>query len=258
MDLNKKVVKIYLSPANHHKPYANGATEKSQMDKLAPCIKDILENRYIGAEVYLPTVFAANGQYNGRPEEAKRLGCDVYNALHTNAESNSATGGKATGACGFYHPDYQLSKTIATNAVQELNKICPFKSNRAARPAIYAQGLHINLGELRESAALGMCPVLIEHEFHDRLQGADWIVNHIEEIAEADAKALAKALGLRRKGDVNDDGEVDNLDAAAVLKYDAGLTELPPDQLAAADINGDGTVDNLDAAAILKHDAGII
>lgn len=56
-------------------------------------------------------------------------------------------------------------------------------------------------------------------------------------------------------GDVNDDGEIDSLDAAAVLKYDAGiLAEISE----AADVNGDGEVDSLDAAAILKYDAGII
>ncbi len=60
------------------------------------------------------------------------------------------------------------------------------------------------------------------------------------------------------KGDVNGDGYVDNLDAAAILKYDAGLSDLMDKQLASADVNDDGYVDNLDAAKILKYDAGII
>lgn len=56
-------------------------------------------------------------------------------------------------------------------------------------------------------------------------------------------------------GDVNDDGEIDSLDAAAVLKYDAGILR---DIADCADVNGDGEIDSLDAAAILKYDAGII
>jgi len=56
-------------------------------------------------------------------------------------------------------------------------------------------------------------------------------------------------------GDVNGDGYTDNLDAAVILKYDAGLTEEISE---AADVNGDDCTDNLDAVRILKYDAGII
>ncbi len=59
-------------------------------------------------------------------------------------------------------------------------------------------------------------------------------------------------------GDVNGDGKVNNLDATAVLKYDAGITELNDTEAAAADANGDAKVNNLDATMILKYDAGII
>ena len=59
-------------------------------------------------------------------------------------------------------------------------------------------------------------------------------------------------------GDVDGDGETDNLDAAYVLRYDAELAELDAYQLAVGDVNGDGEVDSLDAAQILKHDAGLI
>ena len=56
-------------------------------------------------------------------------------------------------------------------------------------------------------------------------------------------------------GDVNQDGEVDNLDALVVLKYDAGVINDIADN---ADVNKDGEIDNLDALAILKYDAGIL
>lgn len=57
-------------------------------------------------------------------------------------------------------------------------------------------------------------------------------------------------------GDVNGDGYADNLDAAKILRYDAGtLSEIDEE---AGDVNKDGNVDNLDAALILKYDAGII
>lgn len=54
-------------------------------------------------------------------------------------------------------------------------------------------------------------------------------------------------------GDVNGDGAVDNLDAAWVLQYDAGIRT----GIRNGDVNGDGNVNSLDAARILKYDAGI-
>ncbi|MBE6677389.1 MAG: hypothetical protein E7597_01155 [Ruminococcaceae bacterium] len=59
-------------------------------------------------------------------------------------------------------------------------------------------------------------------------------------------------------GDVTNDGETDNLDAAYILRYDAELTGLDVYQLAVGDVNGDGEVDSLDASQVLKHDAGLV
>lgn len=254
-------MKIFLSPANHYKSYAvPGRSEKEQMDKLAPLLKAELE-QYEGVEAYITEVYADTRQYDGRPEEARDIGADLYFAMHTNASGMSATGGKATGACGFYHPDYPESKAIAEAVVRELNAICPIKSNRAAQPAIYGWNWqYCNLGELRVPARYGIPPVLIEHEFHDRLDGARWIIANLPAIAAADARGIAKVLGLQKKrlkGDVNADGDVDNLDAALVLQYDAGLKDFTEAEKKAADVNNDGEVDNLDAAIILQHDAGI-
>ena len=58
-------------------------------------------------------------------------------------------------------------------------------------------------------------------------------------------------------GDVNNDGGTDSLDAAYLLKYDAGLLDQTQLELAEGDVNGDGRVDSLDAALILKYDAGL-
>lgn len=59
-------------------------------------------------------------------------------------------------------------------------------------------------------------------------------------------------------GDVNGDGDVDALDAAEILRSDAGLKTLEDNQKSLADVNNDGDVDALDAAKILQYDAGII
>lgn len=67
-----------------------------------------------------------------------------------------------------------------------------------------------------------------------------------------------ETLTVVMAGDVNDDGYTDNLDASAVLKYDAGISNMTDTQKTMGDINGDGCVDNLDAAVMLKIDAGLM
>ena len=59
-------------------------------------------------------------------------------------------------------------------------------------------------------------------------------------------------------GDVNGDGDVNSLDAAWVLKYDAEMLSVYRLGIIFADVNSDGNVDSLDAARILKYDAGIL
>ncbi len=247
----EKSYRIYISPANHHKPYVIGSyTEKQQMDKLAEYLVEELA-AYEDAIPVHTTVYSPDQSYVGRPQEARDKRCDLYVALHSNAG-----GGK--GACVFYHPALPLSKKTALEVVDELNRICPIKSNRAVQPAIYPwDSLYWNLGELREPAAYGIPPVLIEHEFHDTVEGASWIVSSLNEIAAADAFAIASSLGLKKKelkGDVNGNGRVDNIDAAQILRYDAGIIELSEEQKKQADYNGDGEVNNIDAVQILRDE----
>ena len=60
----------------------------------------------------------------------------------------------------------------------------------------------------------------------------------------------------RSRGDVNNDGAIDTLDATAVLSHLVNLEGYiltDPEDLEAADANNDGTVDTLDATYILSH-----
>jgi len=72
------------------------------------------------------------------------------------------------------------------------------------------------------------------------------------------ALEVAETLTIVVSGDVNGDGKINNLDATAVLKYDAAIINLGERELLEADVNADGKINNLDATAILKYDAGII
>lgn len=68
--------------------------------------------------------------------------------------------------------------------------------------------------------------------------------------------SVTEFTGVR--GDVNQDTKVNSLDAAMVLRYDAGLIKLEGKGAEMADVNGDGKVNSLDAAMILRYDAGLI
>lgn len=54
-------------------------------------------------------------------------------------------------------------------------------------------------------------------------------------------------------GDVNGDGEVDNIDAALTYAYFNDKCSFTEEQLSAGDVNGDGEVDNIDAALIYAY-----
>jgi hypothetical protein len=59
------------------------------------------------------------------------------------------------------------------------------------------------------------------------------------------------------KGDVDCDGDVDSIDAALVLQYDARLTATLP-CLWNADVNHDGDINSIDGTIILQIAAGLV
>lgn len=59
-------------------------------------------------------------------------------------------------------------------------------------------------------------------------------------------------------GDINGDGEIDNIDANAIYSYFNAVTELDESALKAADVNGDGEVDNMDAMMIYNYLNGTV
>ncbi|MCD8089171.1 MAG: leucine-rich repeat protein [Clostridiales bacterium] len=63
---------------------------------------------------------------------------------------------------------------------------------------------------------------------------------------------LDEAETEKGSGDINGDGNTDNIDAALILKDLSTLVSLTEEQKAAADVNGDGTVDILDTIEIIK------
>lgn len=81
----------------------------------------------------------------------------------------------------------------------------------------------------------------------------------VQKDVNAAARALTQELAKARLlGDVNNDGQVDTTDAAAVLRAAAELEELDELSHHAADVNLDGVSDTSDASLILQYAAEVI
>lgn len=190
---------IYLSPSNQpFNRYVVGDTnEKKEMEELAKQIQRILQKEY-DCTVIMAT-FSLGIDTTSRPKEAKDQGANIYVAIH----SNAGGGGQATGAMAFYHPKSTLSKELAQQMVEELNIICPIPSNRTTS---YQSGMDVFGGvgyaEIRLPYKYGLCPVLVETNFHDHPQIAKWMIDHKHRIANGYIQALVKVLGLVSKMDI--------------------------------------------------------
>lgn len=59
-------------------------------------------------------------------------------------------------------------------------------------------------------------------------------------------------------GDVDGNGQIDSMDALAVLQHEAQIKMLTEAYWQAADVDGNGQIDSMDALAILQKEAGIL
>lgn len=59
-------------------------------------------------------------------------------------------------------------------------------------------------------------------------------------------------------GDLNGDGEVNTIDASAIISYYYGKIELTADQISVADVNKDGEIDTIDASMVISYYYGKI
>lgn len=103
---------------------------------------------------------------------------------------------------------------------------------------------------------------------HEALTSGEYALKGRSGAAVADSARLATGMTVGNeagqsitvivRGDVNFDSYADNIDAAAILMYDAGLTGTAKYMELSGDLTGDGEIDNLDAAMMLRYDAGLI
>jgi len=192
-------MKLYLSPSNQpaNKYVVGNTNEKVEMEAVAAKVKAILDRDY-NCETVMATLSLGIGS-SERPQEAKNKGCNFYLAIHSNAAGGTPPC-SATGAVGFFHPDAPKSKPLMTAMVNELNAICPVKSNRSTSVASgMTQFNGSGYGEIRSPMQKGIQSALIEVNFHDNTAAAKWIIDSKDAIAAAIVKTVVATFGYTKK-----------------------------------------------------------
>lgn len=171
--------KIYLSPSNQDANiYAAGNTnEMIQCNKIAEAAKKYLEKH--GFEVKK----AAQGQNMWTSiYESNSWGANLHVPIHTNAFNGSVTGGTLI----MLHKVSGNNLKAGTAILNQLAPVTPGKD--------YAIQERSTLAELNATKAVA---VYIECEFHDTVDGANFIINNTDKLGEAIAHGICDYFGVK-------------------------------------------------------------
>jgi len=169
----KTMKSIYLSPSAQENNVGAGGygTEEQRMNQLCDLVEQKLKGRYKiyrnRPEMSLQQIVADS---NGKKP-------DIHLALHSNAG-----GGKGC-ECWICAKGGQAEK-LAQKVYGKVTSISPF----VGRGVKASKSLY----EVNKTTAPA---VILEAEFHDNEKGAAWIVEHMEQIAEAIAQGVMEHFG---------------------------------------------------------------
>ena len=205
---------IYLSPSTQEfNEYVNGlGTEEEWMNRLADAMEPQLTASGILFTRNTPDMTAASSIL-----ASNRGSYDLHLALHSNA-SGAGQEGRNRGILAFYYPGSPRGQRAAEFFVDGLKAIYPL-------PALVRTEPTTTIGEVRRTRAPA---VLLELGFHDNPEDAQWIVTHIDAMAESLVLSLTEYFGLPffpastpQRGEVR--VELGVLDVYARPNYDAAL-----------------------------------
>ncbi len=171
---------IYLSPSNQFtNPYAiKTYNEGDEMYKVGEAVKQILLDR--GYRVYMAR---RDSSINDRPNQANRMGADLYIPIHSNA------GGKQTGTYVFYNGAIQGCEEFSREIFDRLAALTGTAYSTSRHKEDYLCLLPDG-APFKEVMNPTMPLAFIEVEFHDKQDKAQWIVSHTQEIAKAIAEGI--------------------------------------------------------------------
>ena len=173
--------RIYLSPSlQPYNLYAGGGNEQQYMNLVADAMEPYLRTNGIQ--------YTRNriGMTLGDAIRESNAGYyDLHLALHSNAAAGNLAG-KVRGADVYYYRYSVRGKEAAEIIAENYKKIYPDPSKVTARATT-------TLAEVTKTNAPA---VLIETEYHDNPEGANWIRANIENIAKNLVESLTIYFGI--------------------------------------------------------------
>lgn len=165
-------IKIYLSPSNQDaNTYATGDTnEMVQCNKIAEVVKYHLERHNFEVKK------APQGQDMWVSiNESNSWGADLHIPIHTNAFNGTLTGGTLIMLYSTKGNNLKAGQAI-------FNQLAPITPGKD-----YSIRANPNLAELNSTNAVA---VYVECEFHDTVDGSNFIINNIDKIGKAIAHGV--------------------------------------------------------------------
>lgn len=174
--------KVYLSPSTQEENIGAGnfGSEEVRMNQITNVIAYHLIRH--GIVVYRND---PNMSLRRVVEDSNNKDPDFHLAIHSNA-------GGGRGSEVFCYQAGQVGEQEAWNIYNELSLITP-TGDRGVKQAYnyYGNGVH-----MYEVAYTNAVAVLVEVDFHDNINGANWIISNIEPIGIALTKGVLKGLGM--------------------------------------------------------------
>ena len=173
--------KIYLSPSDQTaNKYAYGDTNEAvQCRRIADALEKALKRCGFSVKNNKTSSMQA------RVKESNDWGADLHVPLHTNAYN-----GKVNGTRIFTYNTSGNGYKCAKKIFEYLAPVTPGASESIS--------VYDDLYEVKYTTA--PC-VYIESEFHDVAIVARWIINHVEDIAEAICKGICAHFGVKYVAD---------------------------------------------------------
>ena len=172
------MTKIYIAPSNQssNKYVYGDTTEAIQCQAIAKLIPNYLKD--YDCEV---KIGAASLSLQDKAKEATAWGANAYLSIHSNAG-----GGRGTEV--WYDPNKEDSKAFAQVMYSVIAPISTGRDRGLKRSASFIDCVHPT-----------MPSCIVEMDFHDWIDGAKWITENHETIAQAFAKGLITYLNISKK-----------------------------------------------------------
>lgn len=165
-------MKVYLSPSSQtdNVGYGNYGTEADRMQELSDKIKSKLKN--LGH-----TVYGSDNSLNldERIAASNKANVDCHVALHSNAANGTARGPEA-----YYYSTSTNGKSLAQKVLDKVAAVDGCYKSRGIKATT-------TLAECKKTSAP---TTLLEVAFHDNKDDAAWIIDKMDDIADAIANGI--------------------------------------------------------------------